>query len=199
VAQTAPVESESAGSTNPAPVRWRAPLLDALLVEPVAAPTSWLDLGPVHPGVVDALAPRRARIVVADFHPTAPAAGAAWRAGSAVVRALRARPVERVLCWDLLNYLEPEGLGRLAQRLISYAASSCCVHALIAYSRADMPAAPSHLRRLPDGQLESREVGARISAPRYSPKALEKAMPGLRVERTLLLNNGMQEFVFQIG
>ena len=40
--------------------------------------------------------------------------------------------------------------------------------------------------------------GERTEAPRYSPKGLEKAMPTLRVERTMLLNNGMQEFVFEL-
>jgi len=198
VARNAPAESDSAGTATPAVERWRAPLLETLLAEPDPSPTAWLDLGPVHPGVIDALAERRARIVVADFDPTAPAADATWRAGSPVARALRARPVEHVLCWDLLNYLEPDGLGRLAQRLVSLAAPSCRIHALIAYSRAEMPAAPMHFRHLAEGLLESRAIHARIAAPRYSPKALAKAMPGLRVERTLLLNNGLQEFIFQI-
>lgn len=194
-----PAEADSAGLSNPAPERWRAPLLESLLAEPGTAPAAWLDLGAVHPGIVDALAAARARIVVANLDPLAPAVDSAWRAGSTLVRALRARPVERVLCWDLLNYLTPEDLGKLARRLLSFAAPACRVHALIAYSRSEMPAAPLQIRRLADGQLESRAVEAQIAAPRFSPKALEKAMPGLQVDRTLLLNNGMQEFIFMAG
>lgn len=181
--------------------RVRVPLLERLLseTEPGRSAT-WCDFGPVQGGLVDALSERSDRVIVADL-PAALAAGEGQWHRFERITGIRhfARPVDRFLCWNLLDYMVPDQLRELADGIAACGAARCRVHALICYSSRDMAATPS---RWPVGEDLTLAAppgrGERIDAPRYSPKALEKAMPALRVERTMLLNNGMQEFLLAL-
>jgi len=160
------------------------------------------DLAAVQPGLLERLTGTRTRLVVADL-PARRAAGAAdwYLLDAAMPAAYWREPVDVVLCWDLLNYLDAGQLAATALALRERAAPGCRIHALIQYSALTMPAHPGRMRI--NSALELRTVsptgeGHDIAAPRYSPKALNKAMPALSVERTMLLGNGMQEFVFAV-
>ncbi len=88
---------------------------------------------------------------------------------------------------------------QLAERLAAHAAPHCRMHALVHYAAPGMPAQPGTWRFDRDGALHSSMIAAeQVPAPRHSPKALEKMLPQFRVERTVLLNNGMQEFMFAL-
>jgi hypothetical protein len=109
------------------------------------------------------------------------------------------RAVDRVLVWDLLDYLAATEIRELGEQLSSHLSPSGRVHALVHYSTPGMPAHPGKWRFDRDGALHSATVsGEMVPAPRHSPKALEKAMLRFRVERTVLLNNGMQEFLLRL-
>jgi len=157
----------------------------------------WLDLGRLQVCLVPHLLEHSARLLVADLT-IGGESGSDQRV--ALDRLLPQccwnEPLDRVCLWDLLDYLEPENLSTLSAELAGHAGHGCRLHALIQYSRADMPQSPRRLRLKPDGMLEvSNRSAATRTAPRPSPKRLEKLMPEFAVDRTMLLNNGMQEFV----
>ena len=177
------------------------PLLEELLTEPRAETQRiWLDLGPAQNGLLIRLQARRGCVVVADL-PRALAAGRPrWHLPESVLPEQHwRRALNRILVWNLFDYLDPIQLGELARQLAPRAAPGCRIHALIHYALPDMPDAPPIWRTDLDGNFESVASDDPVrSAPRHSPKALEKAMPEFRVERTVLLNNGMQEFVLSV-
>ena len=73
------------------------------------------------------------------------------------------------------------------------------VHSLIVYSSSRMPVSPSYY--YPDEHdclINMPVTGEEREAPRYTPDDLSRCMPGYRVERGMLLNNGMQEFLFRL-
>lgn len=160
----------------------------------------WLDLGAVQSGLLLRLQHRRARLIVADLPAAQVDAAKLWYLPESLLAPDRwDRPVDRVLVWDLLDYLDAEKMRQLTDQLADHLAPQCCIHALIHYSSPGMPAQPGGWRFDHAGALHSTtRTDKTLPAPRYSPKALEKAMPRLRVERTVLLNNGMQEFILTL-
>jgi len=127
------------------------------------------------------------------------------------------RPVDVVLCWDLLNYLERRPLAALMERIAKRAAKGTLVHALIVYSAPRMPATPQEWFPVfpPPAQKGARgtqaasgtsEVGLKAvpagggdrPAPRYTPDDLRRCLPAYTIDRGVLLANGMQEFLFRL-
>lgn len=180
----------------------RAPLLAELLAPPADRRRRVIaDLCALQPGVIDAVAGTRTRLVVLDLPERRARASTRWhRLDTGLAADHWREPLDAVLCWDLLNYLEADELAELAGAISARSAPHCRIHALIQYSAVDMPTEPGRMQLDADRSLLPAPGDAseapRRSAPRYSPKALEKAMPALRVDRTMLLGNGMQEFVF---
>ncbi|MDT8448997.1 MAG: hypothetical protein RQ847_02380 [Wenzhouxiangellaceae bacterium] len=184
--------------------RIRVPLLAQTIAERATSGRQvWLDLGHVQPGLLPLLQRGRTRLLVADLAAGRAAGCADWHLPDAALSGTGAGPGEHidcVLCWDLLNYLAPDEMGELAARLAGNADPDCVVHALIQYSGREMPDRPLRLRVVESAELEIEPEpdAVMIPSPRYSPKGLEKAMPELVVDRTMLLNNGMQEFLFRL-
>lgn len=110
----------------------------------------------------------------------------------------RGEQVDLVLCWNLLNYLPAAAIEVLAQRLAERASPQARLHALIEYQATRMPARPVSFSPSGDQILggDAPADEATVQAPRYSPKALESHLPGFGSERTMLLGNGMQEFLY---
>ena len=107
--------------------------------------------------------------------------------------------VERVFCWDLLNYLTLDALSALMIAIGRRARPGALAHALIYYADRDMKEHPGHLVPVANGDLIDRiATGAMIAAPRYSPEELGKSMGGFVIDRARLLSNGMQEFLFRL-
>lgn len=181
--------------------RVKVPLLAELLARDVGDRRRvWADLGSAQSGLVEQLTRGRNRLIVADLPAARDDADAQWHIPDSVLEsAFGIEPVDCYLCWDLLNYMRPEQLGDISRHVARRARPGCSVHALIQYSGTSMSETPSRYGLEADGQLSVVPADApSTKTPRYSPKALEKAMPELRVERTMLLNNGMQEFTFSI-
>ncbi len=197
-----PEPGEDADPLLGAPGAIRAPLLAALLDRGGSSRRRVIaDLGTLQPGMLDALSQSRTRLVVADLPGRRAENEDDWdRLDAALPRRHWREPLAAVLCWDLLNYLDAGRLAALAEALRERAAPDCRVHALIHYSALEMPGAPGQIRIDPnlDLRIPSLADTRPIATPRYTPKALEKAMPALVVERTMLLGNGMQEFTFRV-
>ena len=181
--------------------RVKVPLLVELLSREVGDRRRvWADLGSAQSGLVQRLTGGHNRLIVADLPGALEGGDANWHRPDKVLdEKFWAEPIDCFLCWDLLNYMHPEQLGDLSSRISRRARAGACIHALIQYSGTSMSETPGRYGMNDDGQLTVVPADApSAKTPRYSPKALEKAMPELRVERTMLLNNGMQEFIFGV-
>lgn len=107
-------------------------------------------------------------------------------------------PIDLVLCWDLLNYLERHALTAVMGGIARRARKNAFAHGLIVYLEANMPARPGTYVPVEDYRLVNlARTAATRPAPRYSPEDLKKCMPAFTIERGRLLANGMQEFLFR--
>ena len=106
---------------------------------------------------------------------------------------------DRVLCWDLPNYLTLDALSALMGVIGRRARPGALAHALVFYAQREMPDRPGRLVPSVDGELtDLNDVNATIAAPRYSPEQLGEAIIPFSIERARLLGNGMQEFLFRL-
>jgi len=163
-----------------------------------------LDLGPVRPETVALLTPFRCRLEIADLADglaaldQEPDRELRREKAEALLPPARQEPIDIVLCWDLLNYLQRPAITTLMECVGARMRPGAFAHALIVYSGTRMPARPSHFAPLPDGRLiETATTAAETNAPRYSPEDLGKCLRGFRAESAMLLRNGMQEFLFR--
>ncbi len=200
---TLPSRAVKLPAAEPAPVN--APLFRRL-VESLSEErrSVVLDLGPVRSETVALLTPYRCRLDIADLADGLPALdqepdpALLRERAEALLPPPRKEPIDIVLCWDLLNYLQRPAIAALMACLSARMRPGAFAHLLIVYSGTTMPAQPSRFAPLRDGRLiETVTTDARRNAPRYSPEDLGKVMRGLRSESATLLRNGMQEFLFR--
>jgi hypothetical protein len=163
-----------------------------------------LDLGPPRPETVATLGRFRCRLEMAGLAEELDALNAAadpderHAALATVLPPRRQEAIDVVLCWDLLNYLERPALSALMGQVVERLRPGSMVHALIAYSTPRMSALPGRIVPCEDHRLQHFTLTAEERpSPRYSPDDLSRCMPGLVVERAMLLKNGMQEFLFR--
>ena len=108
--------------------------------------------------------------------------------------------IDSVLCWDLLNYLNPSLLQLFAARLVSIMSPGGRLHAYIHSASSEMPQFPQRYDWQADEQLVSHVSAPSVrKTPRYSYGDLEKHLAGFRVARSVLLRNGLQEYLLRIG
>jgi len=199
-----PLISRSAadsGGTEPL----RAPLFRELIERiPEDSRRVVLDLGPARPETVALFGRFRCRMEIADLAQSLDALNAAGSIEelAAAVRASlpaeRSEPVDVVLCWDLLNYLGRPALAALMEAIALRCRPGALVHFLLAYAQPRMAARPGRFAPLPDGRLlHEPQAGAERPAPRYSPEDLSRCLPDFQVVRAMLLQNGMQEFLYR--
>jgi len=102
-----------------------------------------------------------------------------------------------VLAWDLLNYLTPAALGTLVARLRGFSKHGTLLFALM-YNSKQIPRTPVIFKVLAEDRLHYGLNGSvlRPQSP-YSMSNLKKKMAGFVVERTYLLQNNIQEYVFK--
>lgn len=163
-----------------------------------------LDLGPARSATVATFGRFRCRLEITDLGAAIDTLNsledpAELRAAlRAALPSPRREATDLVLCWDLLNYLEPRVLKALMDEIQSRLQPGSLVHALIAYSTPRMPARPQHITPTPGYGLEIAPFdGVERPARRYTPDELGRLMGGYVVERAMLLKNGMQEFLFR--
>jgi hypothetical protein len=163
-----------------------------------------LDLGPARAETVALLTPYRCRLDIADVADglealdQEPDPALLRERAEALLPRPRQEPVDIVLCWDLLNYLQRPAIAALMTCISVRMRPGAFAHLLIVYSGTTMPARPSRFAPLADGRLiETATTDARRPAPRYSPEDLGKCLRGVRSESATLLRNGMQEFLFR--
>jgi len=162
------------------------------------------DLGPARFGTVSLFEPFRCRLEILSLPDLLPALQVCESVSEAEalvrdrVPATVNEPIDALLCWNLLNYLSPELIGAVIGAVAERLAPGGFAHALIEYSSTRMPARPGLIA--PNGAnqlLIVPDQGESRPSPRYSLAALERCLSGLKSERSMLLGNGMQEYLFR--
>lgn len=163
-----------------------------------------LDLGPACPELVTLLTPFRCRLNIADVADgladldAEPDPALLREKVEALLPPAGKEPLDIVLCWDLLNYLQRPALSALMASIAERMRPGAFAHVLIVYSATHMPQRPSSFSPMPDGRLiETVTTEAQRNAPRYSSDDLRQTMRGFTAESAMLLKNGMQEFLFR--
>lgn len=183
-----------------------APLFHSLM-QRLGAGGRWIiyDLGAAHSATIKAFNRFRCRLEIVDL-----AEGLDSLNGETDARRMRQRaelllpargsePVDVVLCWDLINYLNQPALNALMECIASRCKRGALAHGLVYYSTKAMPDRPCVFVPIDDQRIAQRAVPARERpAPRYTPEDLARCMPRYSVERGRLLRNGMQEFLFKL-
>ncbi|MCU7845376.1 MAG: hypothetical protein KZQ93_16220 [Candidatus Thiodiazotropha sp. (ex Monitilora ramsayi)] len=108
--------------------------------------------------------------------------------------------VDTVLCWDLLNYFSLPLIKTFTSRLAAIMAPGGVVHAYIHSAYATMPQYPQRYSPQEDGLVLrlDRDPDAR-KTPRYSFGDLEKHADGLHIDHSMLLRNGIQEYLLRVN
>lgn len=164
-----------------------------------------LDLGPARAGLIDLLVGLRCRLDVVGLPDVLAQIQSLedpeWieQAMRRMLPPTRGESVDVVLTWNLLNYLDLEHIAILGRILKERMAPRACLHALIEYSSRQMPASPGDILPVDAGNLilNADEHAGLVDAPRYVRGALEKSLKGMAAERTMLLGNGMQEYLLR--
>ena len=106
---------------------------------------------------------------------------------------------DAILAWDLLDYLGAAGLAVLGERLAPHCHPRTLLHAMVA-REGKLPAQPARweivdeqtIRQWPQG-------GPLLDAVRLTDASLQRALGAFRVDRSYLLQNGLQEFLLEPG
>lgn len=162
-----------------------------------------IDCGPARAGMIEMLTGLRCRLEIIDLPARLESLEALpddvdlaeWFAR--LLPPAGSEAADFIFCWNLLDYLAPQQISALMRVLIPRLRPGGRVHALVQYSSPRMPAGPGGMAPLGRTVLQLDNLGpASRNAPRHSRGTLEKFMQGLKAERTMLLSNGMQEYLF---
>ena len=104
--------------------------------------------------------------------------------------------LDLILAWDLLNYLEAEEIRLMMKSLQPWCRTGTLMMALMS-TRPKMPVEPLEFLILDSSHVKYGEA-SRVPrpSPRYMEPDLRKWMPGFEVDSSLLLRNGMLEYLF---
>ncbi len=163
-----------------------------------------LDLGPAVGRNVAFLAGFSCKLFIADLHqtlfPRSPAAAAPTPLATRLARdlpAIEGGPMDAILAWDLLNYLEPGEIEVLGRELRRY----CRFGTILLTMISTLKEMPGRARSFEIADRESLVYGdaGRVSrlSPRYKEPDLGRLLADFKVETTYLLRNGMQEYVLE--
>ncbi|GBE09977.1 hypothetical protein BMS3Bbin12_02104 [bacterium BMS3Bbin12] len=101
-----------------------------------------------------------------------------------------------ILGWDLLNYLDGPVFSAFAAQLRPLLRHGTRLHAFL-WSQPRMPVFPARFRILDAAHMGFEASDRTRECPRYTQRDLERRLPGLHVQRSVLLRSGLQEYVFQ--
>ena len=164
-----------------------------------------LDLGEPHAETVEFFSGLRVRLIIGSLVPALLTLDAEedeadlQRRMETLLPDSLASGAQVVLVWDVLNYLQPRVINALMCRLADLLPRGALVHGLVAYSNKVLPETPRALVMCPDGWVRALPAGnnATREAPGCSTGELQRLMPAFRVERAILLGDGMQECLFR--
>lgn len=164
-----------------------------------------LDLGPGVGANIEFLLGVASRVQVADLFDALSSLGCASsdsgeRSCCPVFSELLPTQGERrfdlVLAWTLLDHIHPDDLTQLARHLMATGSPRLLVHALIS-TRPRIPRIPYTFRIEQGGLRALSRTAEECEGPRQNQVRLLERLPGFRVVRSVLLRNGLQEYLFE--
>lgn len=162
-----------------------------------------LDLGPATGRNVQFLSSFISKLFIADLSNTiCSQAGRAGLDKSKLERILRRdfpaaseEPIDLVLLWDLLNYLDRDQVTTLGRHLAGICSRDSLVFMLIS-NKPEVPELPGRYLMLDPETLRYENRCKRTRpTPGYKEPDLERLMPAFEVETSFLLRSGVQEYV----
>ncbi len=165
-----------------------------------------LDLGNATHNNMSFFVNRGASYVVEALYATTAPCRVGGRFDAACMRALPGLlrfPTEMrfdaVLAWDLLDYLGTPGLAVLGERLAPHCHPRTLLHAMVA-REGKLPAQPGRWEIVDDHTIRQwAHQGPLLEAVRLTDASLQRALGSFRVDRSYLLQNGLQEFLLEPG
>jgi hypothetical protein len=165
-----------------------------------------LELGSTSSGIVALLQGKRCRLLVANVAQVLSALSEQSQDAEFLQQALErliaggaGEKVDTVLCWDLLNYFSLPFMQAFTARLAQIMLPGGIVHAYIHSAHASMPQHPQRYTLTGEDQVLRLDRDPDIrKTPRYSFGDLEKHAPGFHVDRSMLLRNGIQEYLLRM-
>jgi len=119
-------------------------------------------------------------------------------ANSLVLDGRSTAQLDVILLWDLINYMQKPILTSLIDYLLSYSARTTIIHSYI-YTRHSMPAAPARYQFTADnGVYVEQQTANVLDSPAYYQEVLHKLIKPFVVQRSILLSNGLQEYIFHL-
>jgi hypothetical protein len=106
---------------------------------------------------------------------------------------------DAILAWDLLDYLGAGGLAVLGERLAPHCHPRTLLHAMVA-REGRLPAQPSRWEIVDDHSIRQwPHAGPTVDAVRLTDASLQRSLGAFRVDRSYLLQSGLQEFLLEPG
>lgn len=103
--------------------------------------------------------------------------------------------IDVLLFWNILDYLPLEAVDHLMGRISGVMRPGGLLYAMVAQPRY-IPTHPAAIDIIDGNRLHFRHGPLDKEGPHYAPKQLEQRMPGFRIEKLYLMQNGVQEHLF---
>lgn len=103
-----------------------------------------------------------------------------------------------IFLWDLPNYLDKQVMKGLIEYLSQHMHEKVKLHFYI-HIKQQMPASPGVYSMMPEGKvwLEN-SSDATVKSPLYFQDALQTLLHPFKVKRSMLLSNGLQEYILEL-
>jgi len=178
------------------------------LIELLGEEHKWgiVDLGPARAANLETLSRFRCRLYIEDFHELASSLNKGevdddkkllanwfgqWTPG------VRPGSIDVVIAWDIFNYLNAELCKAFIDLLLPLLRPGAYIYMLV-YSQREMPALPVPFKIITDDRLEYQPATkATKPSPRFNQTDLKKYLPHFSVVKSVLLRNGIQEYLFR--
>lgn len=103
--------------------------------------------------------------------------------------------IDVLLFWNILDYLSLEAIDHLMRRISGVMRPGGLLYAMVS-QQFYVPTHPASIDILAEDRLRFRYGALDKEGPHYAPKLLEQHMPGFRIEKLYLMQNGVQEHLF---
>jgi hypothetical protein len=164
-----------------------------------------LDLGPARAANLEILSRFRCRLLIEDFHELASTLGGEAAEDKAALAnwfeqwapGVSPGSIDVVIGWDVFNYLDADLCKSFIDLLTPLLKPSAYMYLLV-YSQKEMSALPIPYKIISDDRLEYQApTKATRPSPRFNQTDLKKYLPQFAVVKSVLLRNGIQEYLFK--
>lgn len=103
--------------------------------------------------------------------------------------------IDVLLVWNILDYLPLAAVEHLLRRISRVMRPGGLLYAMVS-QQFHIPVHPATIDIVEENRLRFRHGPLEKDGPHYAPKQLEQLMPGSRIEKLYLMQNGVQEHLF---